>query len=61
MLTRLRQARLEAGLTQEQVALRIGVRQNFVSKDELGERRIDVVELAELAKLYGKPLEFFVG
>ena len=61
MLERLREARLAARLTQEAVAERIGVRQTLVSKMELGERRIDVVELAELAKLYEKPLEFFVG
>jgi len=60
MLERLREARLAARLTQEAVAERIGVRQTLVSKMELGERRIDVVELAELAKLYEKPLEFFV-
>ncbi len=60
MLLRLRQARMDAQLTQEAVAEKIGVRQNLVSKMELGERRIDVVELAEFAKLYDKPLEFFV-
>jgi hypothetical protein len=27
---------------------------------ERGERRIDPVELKELADLYGKPLDFFV-
>lgn len=54
LLKRLRQARLEAHLTQEDVAVRLGVRQNFVSKMETGERRIDPVEFAELAELYGK-------
>ena len=53
LLERLRAARLEAKLTQEEVAARLGVRQTFVSKLELGERRIDPVELQELAELYG--------
>lgn len=59
-LERLRQARLDAGLTQEDVASRLGVRQNFVSKMETGERRIDPVELAELAELYGRAVGWFV-
>jgi len=61
MLARLRQARRDAGLTQEEVAKRIGVRQAFVSKVECGERRIDPVELARFAALYGKSLAWFVG
>ncbi len=31
-----------------------------MSKCESGERRVDVSELAEFARLYGKRLEFFV-
>lgn len=34
--------------------------QAFVSKCELGERRIDPVELADFAMLYGQPLDYFV-
>ncbi|MBK1785986.1 helix-turn-helix domain-containing protein [Prauserella cavernicola] len=41
----LRDARHDAGLTQVQVASRLGVPQSFVSKYESGERRLDVVEL----------------
>ena len=59
-LTRLRQARKDAGLTQREVAKRLGNPQSFVSKCESGERRIDVIELAVFAKMYGKPLEWFV-
>ncbi len=54
MLKRLREARLAARLTQEDVAVRLGVRQTFVSKIETGERRVDPLEFAELAQLYGK-------
>ncbi len=58
-LARLRQAREKAGLTQVQVAKRMGRSQTWVSKCELGERRVDFVELEDLATAYGKPLEFF--
>ena len=60
LLARLRQARLEAGLTQVEVAAGLGVPQQFISRVELGERRIDPLELQDFAKLYGKSLEFFV-
>jgi transcriptional regulator with XRE-family HTH domain len=59
-LRRLRQARLEAGLTQTQVADTLEKPQSFVSKCETGERRVDVVELQVLASLYGVPLSYFV-
>jgi transcriptional regulator with XRE-family HTH domain len=61
MLERLRQARTDAGLTQVQVAEQLGVRQTFVSKVELGERRIDPVELARFAAIYGRRVEEFLS
>ena len=60
-LTRLSRARQKAGLTQVEVAERLGRPQSYVSKCESGERRVDVIELAEFARLYRKRLEFFVG
>lgn len=57
---RLVQARKEAGLTQIQVAQALKQTQVYVSKSESGERRVDVVELAKFAKIYNKPLSFFV-
>jgi transcriptional regulator with XRE-family HTH domain len=56
---RLVQARQQAGLTQVEVAKRLGRPNSFVSKCELGERRVDVVELRQLAKLYHKDMAFF--
>jgi hypothetical protein len=44
-----------------EVARRLGRPQSFVSKCESGERRVDVVELAEFARLYGKRLDFFLS
>jgi len=58
-LARLVQARKQAGLTQVEVAKRLGKANSFISKCELGERRVDFVELRQLAKIYGKDLSFF--
>lgn len=58
-LARLVQARHEAGLKQTDVSKRLGKARSFVSKCELGERRVDFVELQQLAKLYKKELSFF--
>jgi transcriptional regulator with XRE-family HTH domain len=59
-LVRLKQARAEAALTQVEVANRINRPQSFVSKIESGERRVDVLELSELARVYRRPLDFFL-
>ncbi len=59
-LTRLRQARLDASLTQIEVAERLGVPQSFISKCESGERRVDFVKLLTFASIYGKDLAFFI-
>lgn len=45
----LRQLRVEAGMTQVEVAKRLQVPQSFVSKYESGERRLDVIELRHVA------------
>lgn len=59
-LRRLRAAREDAGLTQVQVAGRLHVHQSVISKCESGERRVDVVELARFARIYRKPLAYFI-
>ena len=60
VLQRLKKARLEAGLTQVQVAKKLGHHQSYLSKIESGERRVDVVELNRLAKLYRKSASYFL-
>ena len=60
MLKRLRTARKEAGLTQVKVAKALRRPQSYVTKCELGERRIDPIELQQLAKLYRKRLSYFL-
>lgn len=52
-LQHLRQARKRAGLTQEQLASRLGQTQSFVSKCERGERRLDLVEVREFCQAIG--------
>ena len=59
-LVRLRAARNEAGLTQVEVAMRLRKSQAFVSKSESGDRRVDVIELTAFARLYRRPLDYFL-
>ena len=61
VLRQLRTARAQAGFTQEQVAAALHRPQSFVSKCESGERRIDVIELEDFARLYRKPISFFLA
>ena len=37
----------------------LGRHQSFISKCESGERRVDIVELQYLAKIYKKALNYF--
>ena len=60
LVERLRKAREDAGMTQEEVAELFGRPQSFLSKVESGERRIDPVELCHFADLYKKPVEWFL-
>ena len=60
MLKRLRDARLKAGLTQVQVAAALGRPQSYVTKCELGERRVDPIELQRFALLYGRAIRYFL-
>lgn len=50
LITALVEARKKTELTQEQLAKRLGRPQSFVAKYEGGERRLDVVELLEIAQ-----------
>ena len=61
LLKKLRQARLDVGLTQVQVGEKLKQPQVYVSKIERGERSVDALELAEFAKIYKKPVSFFLS
>lgn len=53
MIELLVQARKDAGITQVELGKRIGQRQTFVSKFELGERRLDVAEFVAVSRAIG--------
>lgn len=59
-LKTLREAREDMGLTQVQLARRLKHHQSFVSKAELGERRLDVIELRLVCKGIGISLADFL-
>ncbi|HTE46368.1 MAG TPA: helix-turn-helix transcriptional regulator [Gemmatimonadaceae bacterium] len=59
LIRRIREAREEAGMTQIEVAVALHRPNSFVSKCELGERRVDPIDLRDFADLYGKPLDYF--
>lgn len=60
VVERLKQARLDIGLTQKEVSDKIKKPQSYVSKIEAGEQRLDVLELKLFAKLYSKSLDYFI-
>lgn len=51
----LRARRQASGITQEELAKRIGETQSFVSKCERGERRLDVIELRAFCQALNTP------
>ena len=60
LLKCLRKAREDANLTQEELGLRLGQTQSFVSKCERGERRLDVLELIAFSEAIGLDFALFL-
>lgn len=60
MVSQLTKARQETGLDQEKVAKILKKSQSYISKIESGQRRIDVVQLKEFAKVYKKDINYFL-
>lgn len=58
---RLRHARKSTGLTLEQVADRVGMSVPSLSAYETGQREPSFAQLAKLAKVYHRPIEFFLS
>jgi transcriptional regulator with XRE-family HTH domain len=58
-LALLREVRVQARLTQVEVAKKLGVVQSFVSNYEKGERRLDILELRGLSEVVGMTLGDF--
>lgn len=61
LLDVLRTVRKRLGVSQVDLAERLGNTQTFVSKCERGERRVDVVELVEFAEALGVPPLELIG
>ena len=57
----LREVRRSAGISQAELAARLGETQSEVSKYERGERRLDMVQLRSLCTALGTPLADFVA
>ena len=60
LLVLVRGIRVDAGLTQSELASRLSRDQTFVSKYESGERRLDVLELREVCQAIGTDFVTFV-
>ena len=60
IIERLKTARIEAGLAQQEVADKLGKPQSYISKIESGERRLDVAEIKKFAIIYKKDISFFI-
>ena len=60
IIERLKTARVEAGMAQQDIADKLGKPQSYISKIESGERRLDVGEMKKFADIYKKPLDYFI-
>ena len=58
---RLRTAREYVGLKQEDVARHLSIPRSALSHIEAGQRKVDALELARMAKLYQRPVSWFTG
>jgi transcriptional regulator with XRE-family HTH domain len=59
LIALLREMRLEAGLTQTELAISIEKDQAYVSRYESGQRRLDILEVREICQAIGITLEGF--
>ena len=60
LLVLLRGIRVDAGLTQSELASRLSRDQTFVSKYESGERRLDILEIREVCQVIGIDFVAFI-
>lgn len=57
---KLQKAREEAGLSQEELAKKLGCTQASLSNYELGKRRLYLADLQRIGNLLGKPVTYFL-
>jgi len=60
LVKKLIRARKEVQLTQKDVAKKLRKTQSYISKLESGQRRIDIVQIKELAAIYKKNPRKFI-
>ena len=60
LVAKIRKARADAGLDQKHAAQLMGTSQSNISKIESGQRRVNVLQLKELARVYKKRLSYFI-
>src|SRR5919199_6011728 len=58
---RLREARKMAGLSQAQVAKRLGLHRPSITEAEAGNRKVSADEIAKLAEIYDVSLSWLLG
>ncbi len=60
LLLLLKEIRQKRGVTQVELAEKLGVPQSFVSKYESGERQLDVLELRQICQIIGISFDDFI-
>ncbi|WKZ25889.1 MAG: helix-turn-helix transcriptional regulator [bacterium] len=60
VIQKLKKLRISLGLTQLHVASKLGKPQSYISKIELGERRLDITELEQISKIYKTKVTHFL-
>ncbi|MBF6127836.1 helix-turn-helix domain-containing protein [Nocardia brasiliensis] len=58
---RLKETREYLGLSQQHVSSATGIARSAISEIERGNRKVDSLELAKLARLYQYPASYFLG
>ena len=58
---RIRQARLDANLAQEGMAIKLNRSRSWVSAIESGRQGPNILDLLKIASLTGRPLDYFVS
>ena len=61
MHKKIKQLREELGLTQKDVAQRLGLNPSAVNRWETGEKRPELPNLVKLADMFGVSLDYLVG
>lgn len=61
MAVRLRDAREYLGMSQDEVAAALKLSRPAITNIESGSRKVEAIELNQLAQLYGRPVTYFLS